>query len=83
MSGVQKIALVTGGSRGLGKDMAISIARRGIDVILTYRNKEAEALETVKEITGLGRKAVALPLDMGNFQSLDGFVQEVQQTLAK
>lgn len=81
MSTVQKIALVTGGSRGLGKDMAISIARRGIDVILTYRNKEAEALETVKEIIALGRKAVALPLDMGNVQSLDGFVQQVQQAL--
>ncbi len=81
MSTVQKIALVTGGSRGLGKDMAISIARRGIDVILTYRNKEAEALETVKEIVALGRKAVALPLDMGNVQSLDGFVQQLQQTL--
>jgi NAD(P)-dependent dehydrogenase (short-subunit alcohol dehydrogenase family) len=81
MSDVKKIALVTGGSRGLGKNMAISIARRGIDVILTYRNKEAEALETVNDITGLGRKAVALKLDMGDFQSLDGFVQEVQQTL--
>jgi NAD(P)-dependent dehydrogenase (short-subunit alcohol dehydrogenase family) len=81
MSTVQKIALVTGGSRGLGKDMAISIARRGIDVILTYRNKEAEALETVKEITSVGRKAVALQLDMGILQSLDGFVQQVQQTL--
>ncbi|MEP7374987.1 MAG: SDR family oxidoreductase [Chitinophagaceae bacterium] len=81
MSIVQKIALVTGGSRGLGKDMAISIARRGIDVILTYRNKEAEALETVKEIVVLGRKAVALQLDMGNLQSLDGFVQQVQQAL--
>ena len=64
MSTVQKIALVTGGSRGLGKDMAISIARRGIDVIVTYRHKEAEALETVKEIVALGHKAVALPLDM-------------------
>ena len=81
MSGVQKIALVTGGSRGLGKDMAISIARRGIDVILTYRQKEAEALETVKEITGLGRKAVALQLDMGNFKMLDGFVQKVRHAL--
>ena len=81
MSTDQKIALVTGGSRGLGKDMAISIARRGIDVILTYRNKEAEALETVKEINSFGRKAAALQLDMGNFQSLDGFVQQLQQAL--
>lgn len=81
MSTVKKIALVTGGSRGLGKDMAISIARRGIDVILTYRNKEAEALETVKEIEALGRKGVALQLDMGNVQSLDSFVQQLQQIL--
>ena len=79
----QKIALVTGGSRGLGKDMAISIARRGIDVVLTYRNKEMEALETVREIESLGRKAAALPLDMGKVQSLDGFVEQLQNTLQK
>lgn len=81
MSTIQKIALVTGGSRGLGKDMAISIARSGIDVILTYRNKEAEANETVKDIEALGRKAMALQLDMGDFASLGGFVQQLQQTL--
>jgi NAD(P)-dependent dehydrogenase (short-subunit alcohol dehydrogenase family) len=81
MSTVQKIALVTGGSRGLGKDMAISLARHGKDVILTYRSKEAEAAETVKEIKSLGRNAVALPLDMGNPKSLDGFVQQLQAAL--
>ena len=77
----QKIALVTGGSRGLGKDMAISLAHRGIDVVLTYRNKETEALETVKKINAFGRKAIALQLDMGNFQTLDAFVKQLQQTL--
>lgn len=81
MSMTQKIALVTGGSRGLGKGMATSIAARGIDVILTYRNKEAEALDTVKEIEAMGRKAKALQLDMGDVQSLDGFVKQLQQTL--
>lgn len=65
----------------MGKDMAISIARSGIDVILTYRNKEAEANETVKDIEALGRKAMALQLDMGDFASLGGFVQQLQQTL--
>jgi NAD(P)-dependent dehydrogenase (short-subunit alcohol dehydrogenase family) len=79
----QKIALVTGGSRGLGKDMAISIARRGIDVVLTYRNKETEALEVVKEIESLGQKAAALQLDMGKFESLDGFVDELKNVLQK
>lgn len=81
MSMVQKIALVTGGSRGLGKDMAINIARRGIDVILTYRTKETEALETIREIEALGSRAVALQLDMGDFQSIGSFVQKMQETL--
>ena len=56
MSTEQKIAVVTGGSRGLGKDMALSIAHKGTDVVLTYSNKEAEALETVKEIEALEEK---------------------------
>jgi NAD(P)-dependent dehydrogenase (short-subunit alcohol dehydrogenase family) len=76
-----KIALVTGGSRGLGKDMAISIAKKGIDVILTYRSKKEEAKEVVKEIEVMGRNAVALYLDMSDFNSLDGFVQQVRDTL--
>ncbi len=74
MSVQKKIALVTGGSRGLGKDMAISIAKKGIDVILTYRNNEAEAKETVASIEALGGKAAALQLDMEDFGSLNGFV---------
>lgn len=81
MSTEQKIAVVTGGSRGLGKDMALSIAHKGTDVVLTYRNKEAEALETVKEIEALGRKAVALPLDMADVASLDSFVEQLKETL--
>jgi NAD(P)-dependent dehydrogenase (short-subunit alcohol dehydrogenase family) len=79
---MSKIALVTGGSRGLGKDMAISIAKKGIDVILTYRNNEEAAAEVVKEIEAVGQKAAALELDMTNFQSLDPFVQQVSNTLA-
>lgn len=76
-----KIALVTGGSRGLGKDMAISLAAKGIDVVLTYRSKEDEALETVKAIEQYGRKAAALKLDMANFNSIDEFVQSLLSTL--
>jgi NAD(P)-dependent dehydrogenase (short-subunit alcohol dehydrogenase family) len=81
MSATTKIALVTGGSRGLGKDMAISIARKGIDVILTYRSSQAEAEEVVKAIEGMGQKAVVLQLDMSDFNSLDAFVQQVSATL--
>lgn len=76
-----KIALVTGGSRGLGKDMAISIAKKGIDVILTYRSNEADAKNTVAEIEKLGQKATALHLDMSDFESLDSFVEKVEATL--
>jgi len=81
MSAQTKIALVTGGSRGLGKDMAISIAKKGIDVILTYRTNQTEAQETVKAIEALGQKAVSLKLDMSDFKSLDGFVQQVLEIL--
>lgn len=81
MSVQKKIALVTGGSRGLGKDMAISIARKGIDVILTYRTKEEEANAVVQEIESLGQKAVALQLDMADFNSLGSFMQQVIETL--
>ena len=77
----KKIALVTGGSRGLGKDMAISLAKRGVDVVLTYRSKKEEAENTVKEIAQLGQKAIALHLDMSEFASIDPFVQAVKDTL--
>jgi NAD(P)-dependent dehydrogenase (short-subunit alcohol dehydrogenase family) len=76
-----KIALVTGGSRGLGKDMALNIAKKGIDIIITYRSKEAEAMQVLAEIEGLGRKAVALHLDMSDFSSLNSFIQTVKETL--
>lgn len=81
MSSITKIAVVTGGSRGLGKDMAISIARKGLDVILTYRTNEAEAAATVQQIEELGQKAKAIQLDMADFSSLDQFVQQVKNTL--
>jgi len=81
MSTIKKIALVTGASRGLGKDMALSIAKKGIDVIITYRSKEAEAQEVVSEIESLGQKAVALHLDMSLFASIDNFVGIVKETL--
>lgn len=76
-----KIALVTGGSRGLGKDMALSIAKKGTDVILTYRNNEEAATEVVKEIEKSGQQAAALYLDMADFNSLDKFIQEVTGVL--
>src|SRR6267378_1397277 len=59
-----KIALVTGGSRGLGKSMSLQIAAKGSDVVLTYNTKKADAEEVVKQIEKTGRKAAALALDV-------------------
>ena len=69
-----KIALVTGGSRGLGKDMAISLSKKGIDVVLTYNSNKVEAEKVVSEIKSLGQKAVALQFDASDIPSLDNFI---------
>ena len=76
-----KIALVTGGSRGLGKAMALSLAQAGTDVILTYRSGKEEAEAVVKEIENSRRKAAALPLDMSDLNSLAAFVDQVKVRL--
>ncbi len=78
-----KIALVTGGSRGLGKDMALSIARKGMDVILTYNTNKTEADKVVAEISLLKQKAVALPLDVSKNSSFDYFINQVSAELKK
>ena len=76
-----KIALVTGGSRGLGKNMALSLAGKGIDVIITYLSKKDEAQAVVKTIEQGGRKAWALPLDSGDIQRFDPFIKEFSAVL--
>ncbi len=63
------VSIVTGGSRGLGRNTAISIARRGGDVIITYRSGEDQAKDVVAEIEALGRKAVAIQLDVTDISS--------------
>lgn len=81
MTQTKKIALVTGGSRGLGKNMALSLAKKGINIILTYNSKKEEALDTVKEIEALGLKGAALQLDVADVKSFDNFFTEVSSTL--
>ena len=76
-----KIALVTGGSRGLGKDMALRLAEKGIDVVLTFNSQEAEAKSVVAAIEKTGRKAAALQFDAGNLAGFDGFIARLTQTL--
>lgn len=78
---MNKIALITGGSRGLGKDMALAVAGKGLDVIITYHSKEAEAAEVVREIEATGRKAAALQLGLNQVHAIDPFLENLQATL--
>ncbi|TGE27981.1 SDR family NAD(P)-dependent oxidoreductase [Hymenobacter metallicola] len=76
-----KIALVTGGSRGLGHNSALQLAQAGHDLIITYRSKAAEAQATVQQLEALGRRAVALPLDTSQTATFPAFVAAVSEQL--
>ena len=76
-----RIALVTGGSRGLGRSTVLHLAARGVDSIFTYHNKQAEAEQVVDAVRETGSKAVALQLDMGNTGAFDPFVANVKHAL--
>lgn len=78
-----KIAIITGGSRGLGKNMALSLARKNIGVILTYNSKKAEADEVVAQIEADGQNAVALQLDVSNSKAFTDFAEQVRQALTR
>jgi NAD(P)-dependent dehydrogenase (short-subunit alcohol dehydrogenase family) len=77
----KKIALVTGGSRGLGKDMALQLAKKGFGVVLTYNSKQAEAEKVVSEIKASGGRAYTLQLDVLQSKSFDGFVEKLVEIL--
>ena len=71
------VSIITGANRGLGRNTAVSIARHGGDVILTYRNGAEEAKAVVAEIEALGRKAVTLQLDVTDISSFAAFASTV------
>jgi len=75
------LSLVTGASRGLGRNTALSIARHGGDVIITYRNGKEAADAVAADIQSLGRKAMTLQLDVSNVSSFPGFVAAVRAAL--
>jgi NAD(P)-dependent dehydrogenase (short-subunit alcohol dehydrogenase family) len=77
-----RIAIVTGGSRGLGRSTVLSLAARGVDSIFTYRSNQAEAGKVVDHVAAAGRRAVALQLDTGETQSFDAFTGRVRDALA-
>ena len=76
-----KIAIVTGGSRGLGRNTVLSLAKRGVDSIITYNSDREAAEKVVGLVRQAGRKAAALQLDTSKLNDLDPFVQSVRQTL--
>lgn len=78
-----RIAVITGGSRGLGRSAAEHLARRGAGVILTYLSNEAAARETVRTLEKLGGKAVALALDVRRAGAFADFAGQVKQALQK
>jgi NAD(P)-dependent dehydrogenase (short-subunit alcohol dehydrogenase family) len=75
------IAIVTGASRGLGRNTALSIARRGGDVIITYQSRAEDAQAVVAEIEAMGRKAIALPLDTGQVAGFADFAGRLRKVL--
>jgi len=76
-----KIALVTGGSRGLGKSTVLNLANKGVDSVLTYLSREDDANRVVTEVGKRGGKAVALQLDAGNISTFNDFSKRVQEVL--
>ena len=78
---MNKIAIVTGASRGLGRNTALSIARKGGDVIVTYQSRAQDAQAVVAEIRAMGRKAIALQLDTGDIPSFAPFAERLHAAL--
>lgn len=76
-----KITLITGASRGLGRNTALSIARRGGDVVLTYHSRSQDARAVVAEIQATGRRVVALQLDTGDVATFASFTERLQAAL--
>ena len=79
--GNRKIALITGGSRGLGRSAALHLATQGVDVILTYRSQQAEAQAVADEIARLGGKAQALMLDVEDSAAFPAFAKQIGDVL--
>ncbi|SFU70276.1 NAD(P)-dependent dehydrogenase, short-chain alcohol dehydrogenase family [Pustulibacterium marinum] len=81
MNSRNKIAVVTGGSRGLGKDMVLNLAENGLDVIFTYHSNETMANEVVDQIKKKGQKAIAYQLDTSDISQFDSFITKVTSHL--
>ncbi|MEI6846436.1 MAG: SDR family oxidoreductase [Chlorobiaceae bacterium] len=79
----RKIAIITGGSRGLGANAALKLAVRKTDVIITYKQNKAAAQEVISSITKLGARATALHFDAGSVSGISAFTAQIQEALAQ
>src|ERR1700722_12318559 len=79
----RKVAIVTGGSRGIGRNAVLCLAKRGVRSIFTYNSNRAEADKVVALTAEAGARAIAQPLDMGNVGALDGFLGHVREALVE
>lgn len=77
-----KVAIITGGSRGLGRNTALNLLKRGVDVLFTYRTNQEEAESLVREAASMEQRAAAFRLDTGEIHNFDTFAAEVRKTLA-
>ena len=77
-----RIAVVTGGSRGLGRSTVLALADRGVDSVFTYHSNQDEAEKVISAVGEKGRRAVALQLDTGDTAAFAGFVEQLRPVLA-
>ncbi|MCE9881472.1 MAG: SDR family NAD(P)-dependent oxidoreductase [Hafnia paralvei] len=78
-----KVAVITGGSRGLGRSTVINLAKRGVHSIFTFNSREQEAKEVTQAATEAGAKAIAIHLDTANIAGFDAFATQVKNALAE
>lgn len=78
-----KVALVTGSSRGVGKATAIALAKEGYDIVINYARSKSAALETVKEIEDLGRKALLIKANVGDVSKIKKMFEEIDETFGR
>lgn len=79
----QKVALVTGSSRGIGKATAISLAKEGYDIVVNYARSKTAALETAKEIEALGRKALVIRANVGDVDKIKAMFEQIDQEFGR
>ncbi len=78
-----KVALVTGSSRGIGRAIALELARRGADVIIHYLRKKSAAAEVVAEVEALGRRAVPLKANLARREAIDALFADIEATFGR